>query len=36
MAYYEGLVRSYREAGGGRLVEELDRIVRGIRREMGY
>jgi (p)ppGpp synthase/HD superfamily hydrolase len=36
MAYYEGLVRAYREAGGGRLVDELDRIVRGIRSEMGY
>ena len=36
VAYYEGLVRAYREAGGGRLVDELDRIVRGIRREMGY
>lgn len=36
MAYYEGLVRAYREAGGGTLVDELDRIVRGIRREMGY
>ena len=36
MAYYEGLVRAYRAAGGGRLVDELDRIVRGIRREMGY
>ena len=36
MAYYERLVRAYREAGGGRLVDELDRIVRGIRREMGY
>jgi (p)ppGpp synthase/HD superfamily hydrolase len=36
MAYYEGLVRAYREAGGSRLVDELDRIVRGIRREMGY
>jgi (p)ppGpp synthase/HD superfamily hydrolase len=36
MAYYEGLIRAYREAGGGRLVDELDRIVRGIRREMGY
>jgi len=30
------MVRSYREAGGGRLVDELDRIVRGIEREMGY
>jgi (p)ppGpp synthase/HD superfamily hydrolase len=36
MTYYEGLVRSFREAGGGKLVDELDRIVRGIRREMGY
>ena len=36
IAYYEGLVRAYREAGGGPLVDELDRIVRGIQREMGY
>lgn len=36
MSYYEGLVRAYRESGGGPLVDELDRIVRGIRREMGY
>ena len=36
VAYYEGLVRAFREAGGERLVDELDRIVRGIRREMGY
>lgn len=36
MSYYESLVRSFREAGGGPLVDELDRIVRGIRREMGY
>lgn len=36
IAYYESLVRSYREAGGGRLVDELERIVRGIQREMGY
>ena len=36
MSYYEGLVRAFRESGGGRLVDELDRIVRGIRREMGY
>ena len=36
LSYYEGLVRSYRQAGGGPLVDELDRIVRGIRREMGY
>lgn len=36
VAYYRSLVRSFREAGGGRLVEELERIVRGIEREMGY
>lgn len=36
IAYYESLVRSYREAGGGKLVDELERIVRGIQREMGY
>ena len=36
VAYYEGLARAFREAGGGRLVDELDRIVRGIQREMGY
>src|SRR5262245_27241382 len=36
LAYYQGLVRAYREAGGGTLVDELDRIVRGIEREMGY
>jgi (p)ppGpp synthase/HD superfamily hydrolase len=36
MSYYGALVRSYREAGGGRLVDELGRIVRGIEREMGY
>ena len=36
LAYYQGLVRAYREAGGGRLVDELDRIVRGIEREIGY
>jgi (p)ppGpp synthase/HD superfamily hydrolase len=36
IAYYQALVRSYREAGGGRLVDELERIVRGIEREMGY
>lgn len=36
IAYYEGLVRSFRHAGGGRLVEELERIVNGIQREMGY
>ena len=28
MTYYGALVRSYREAGGGRLVDELSRIVR--------
>lgn len=36
IAYYQGLVRSYQEAGGGPLVDELERIVRGIEREMGY
>jgi (p)ppGpp synthase/HD superfamily hydrolase len=36
MAYYGSLVRSYHQAGGGRLVDELARIVRGIEREMGY
>ena len=36
LAYYQGLVRAYRDAGGGRLVDELERIVRGIEREMGY
>jgi len=36
VAYHESLVRAYREAGGGRLVDELERIVRGIQREMGY
>lgn len=34
--YYESLVKAYREAGGGPLVEELARIVRGIEREVGY
>jgi (p)ppGpp synthase/HD superfamily hydrolase len=36
ISYYQSLVRAYREAGGGKLVDELDRIVRGIEREMGY
>lgn len=36
IAYYEDLVRSFRQAGGGKLVEELERIVKGIQREMGY
>lgn len=36
VAYYESLVKAFRHAGGGRLVDELDRIVRGIQREMGY
>ncbi len=36
LSYYESLVRAYRESGGGRLVDELDRIIRGIQREMGY
>ena len=34
--YYDALVRSYREAGGGHLVDELERVVRGIKREIGY
>lgn len=36
LTYYQSVARSYREAGGGKLVDELDRIVRGIEREMGY
>ena len=36
LSYYGTLVRAYRAAGGGRLVDELARIVRGIEREMGY
>jgi GTP pyrophosphokinase len=36
LAYYQSLVRAYREAGGSPLVDELERIVRGIEREMGY
>ena len=34
--YYESLVKVYRHAGGGPLVDELARIVRGIEREVGY
>ena len=34
--YYESLVRAFREAGGGPLIDELDRIVNGIQREIGY
>ena len=36
LAYYQALVRAYKDAGGGQLVDELERIVRGIEREMGY
>ncbi len=36
LAYYESLARAFRASGGGKLVEELERIVRGIQREMGY
>ena len=36
LAYYQSLVRAFREAGGGSLVDELERIVKGIEREMGY
>jgi GTP pyrophosphokinase len=34
--YYDALVRSFRASGGGALVDELERVVRGIKREMGY
>jgi (p)ppGpp synthase/HD superfamily hydrolase len=34
--YYTTLVRAFREAGGGPLVDELERVVRGIEREVGY
>jgi len=34
--YYEDLVRAFRQSGGGKLVEELERILKGIQREMGY
>jgi (p)ppGpp synthase/HD superfamily hydrolase len=34
--YYASLVKAFRHAGGGRLVDELDKIVKGIQREMGY
>jgi GTP pyrophosphokinase len=36
IAYFEGLIRAFRESGGGKLVDELERIVKGIQREMGY
>jgi GTP pyrophosphokinase len=36
MNYYASLVRAFRQAGGGKLVDELERIVRGIERGMGY
>jgi GTP pyrophosphokinase len=36
MNYYSSLVRAFRQAGGGKLVDELERIVRGIERGMGY
>jgi GTP pyrophosphokinase len=36
IAYYESLVRAFRASGGGPLVSELERIVKGIQREMGY
>ena len=36
LAYYQSLIRAFREGGGGPLVDELERIVRGIEREMGY
>jgi GTP pyrophosphokinase len=34
--YYDALVRSFRDAGGSPLVDELERVVRGIKREIGY
>lgn len=34
--YYDALVRSYRDSGSEPLVDELERVVRGIKREMGY
>jgi len=34
--YYNALIRAFRQAGGGPLVDELERVVRGIEREMGY
>jgi (p)ppGpp synthase/HD superfamily hydrolase len=34
--YYDALVRSFREAGGHPLVDELERVVRGIKKELGY
>jgi (p)ppGpp synthase/HD superfamily hydrolase len=39
IAYYDGLARSYRIAGRGKplpLVDELERVIRGIKKEMGY
>jgi (p)ppGpp synthase/HD superfamily hydrolase len=36
ISYYDNLVRSYRHAGGSHLVDELERVLRGIKREMGY
>jgi len=42
IAYYESIVRAFRDAalpldpGSSKLVEELERIVKGIQREMGY
>ncbi|HEX7019745.1 MAG TPA: HD domain-containing protein [Gemmatimonadaceae bacterium] len=36
ISYYDQMVRSFRQAGGGELVDELERVVRGIKREMGY
>ena len=44
IAYYESIVRAFRDSadqlpssqGGSKLVDELERIVKGIQREMGY
>ncbi|HXH06071.1 MAG TPA: HD domain-containing protein [Vicinamibacterales bacterium] len=34
--HYRALARALREAGGGPLVDELERVVRGLERELGY
>lgn len=36
VGYYASLVRAFKQAGGGPIVKELERIVNGIQREMGY
>jgi (p)ppGpp synthase/HD superfamily hydrolase len=34
--YYRSLVSAFRHSGGGPLVDELERIVRALQREVGY